>query len=69
MELRAGQGKKLKDLEVTPWYVLAGGERAWEVKVPGELCAAVRSARVVADIGGQRLEASQPFPDGVCAKD
>lgn len=68
VELWDGAGKKLKALDVTPWYVLAGAERAWEVKVPDDLCAAVRSSKVVVDIAGKRLEASQPFPDGVCAR-
>lgn len=59
-------GKQLRSLDVAPWYVLARGERAWDVGVPAELCALVRRATVVADVAGKKLEASQDFPGGVC---
>jgi fimbrial chaperone protein len=67
VELFGADGSKLETLDVAPWYVLAGGERAWDVKVPAGRCAAVRRARVIADVAGKTLEASQEFPGGVCA--
>lgn len=67
VELFAAEGGKLRDLDVAPWYVLAGGERAWDVDVPKELCATVRRARVVADVAGRKLEATLELPGGACA--
>lgn len=66
VELFPAQGPKLRDLDVAPWYVLAGGERAWKVDVPKELCASVRRARVVAEVAGRTLEATQELPGGAC---
>jgi fimbrial chaperone protein len=68
VELFGADGARLDALDVAPWYVLAGGERSWEVKVPEGRCAAVRRARVVADVAGKTVEASQEFPGGVCAR-
>lgn len=67
VELFGADGSRLDTLDVAPWYVLAGGERSWDVKVPAARCAAVRRARVVADVEGKTVEASQEFPGGVCA--
>jgi fimbrial chaperone protein len=66
VQLSGADGARLRDLEIAPWYVLAGGERAWPVDVPREVCAGVRHARVVADVGGRRLEASLELPSGAC---
>lgn len=67
VSLFAQDGAPIATLDVAPWYVLAGSERAWPVKVTAEQCGAVRRVKVVAEVGGQKLEASQDFPGGVCA--
>lgn len=66
VDVFGADGARLRQVEVASWYVLAGGERAWDVPVPREICAAVRRAQVVVDVGGRKLEASQDLPGGAC---
>lgn len=50
------------------WYVLAGGERRYEVELPAESCPAVRSVDVVVALGTGHapLRARRPLPEGAC---
>lgn len=69
VELLDGAGKKIGDVEVPPWYALAGAERAVELRVPGATCAGVRSVRAsLMTVGGLKLAASADFPDGLCSR-
>jgi fimbrial chaperone protein len=69
VELFDATGRRIGEVTPGSWYVLAGAERAVEVKVPEGLCSAVRRVRVVAKpLGGGQLEASAEYPDGVCGR-
>jgi len=61
-------GVPIGELSVPPWYVLPGGERAFDVKLPKELCALVRKAIATAVTDGRKSEASQDLPSGACAR-
>lgn len=66
--LKDGQGKALGNREAPAWYVLAGGERAYEVDVGGAACAVVRQVSVAATLDSKQvLESSIATPAGACA--
>ena len=50
--LLAADGARVFEKALDPWYVLAGGERVYEVEVPAEACA--RAAAVVASAALER---------------
>jgi fimbrial chaperone protein len=58
------KGAEAKRLEVAPWYVLAGAERAFEVPVGPEICARIRQARAVVD---GKPASTLELPGGACA--
>lgn len=66
VRLLDANGAQLKELEVAPWYVLPGSERAFDARAPKELCGRVSKAVLVAEVGGRKVEASQDFPSGAC---
>lgn len=69
VELLDAAQKKIGELEVDPWYALAGAERAVELRVPEGLCAAVRRVRAsVEAVGKVELSASADYPDGLCRR-
>jgi fimbrial chaperone protein len=51
------------------WYVLAGGERRYELPLPQEQCPAIRSLAVEVTLaeGQPPLRAVQPLAEGACA--
>lgn len=53
-------GKPVLDRELTAWYVLAGGERRYEVEVPRESCSAIREVEVEVAIPRDVLLAKLP---------
>ena len=66
--LKGAQGAVLGNREAPAWYLLAGGERAYEVELGGESCAAVREVSVAVTLDSkQLLQAALPTPEGVCA--
>jgi fimbrial chaperone protein len=67
LTLLGATGEKLHAAEVTPTVVLAMAERASDVEVPAGVCAQVRSATLVADLGNEQLRAALPLPGGACA--
>jgi fimbrial chaperone protein len=66
--LKDARGNSIGNREAAAWYVLAGGERDYQVDLRGDRCAAVRevTASVALD-SKQVLEADLATPDGVCA--
>jgi fimbrial chaperone protein len=67
VEALAQDGKAVSSLELDVWYVLAGGERALDLKLPAEGCARARSLVVTAPVGGGSVRARVEAPGGVCA--
>jgi fimbrial chaperone protein len=67
VELRGSDGARLGSVDVVPATVLAGTDKAFEVPVPAELCAATRGATLVAALPSGKLEAALALPAGVCA--
>jgi fimbrial chaperone protein len=66
--LKDAQGKTLGNREAAAWYVLAGGERAYDVDLRGEGCAAVREVSVAITLDSKQvLQAASAAPEGVCA--
>jgi fimbrial chaperone protein len=61
-------GAAVLDLKPNAWYVLAGGERVFDLPVPGDACSRVRSFQVEADLPGSTLKAALQAPDGACGK-
>ncbi len=55
-----------RDLEA--WYVLAGGERRFEVALPAEACGRLRALAVEAALGNEVLRARAEAPGGACAR-
>ncbi|HET8733864.1 MAG TPA: fimbria/pilus periplasmic chaperone [Anaeromyxobacteraceae bacterium] len=53
-------GKVLFETELPAWYVLAGGVRAYEAKIPAASCGAVREVEVAAVLSRETLRARQP---------
>lgn len=49
------------------WYVLAGGERAYEAEIPARACARVRSLVAEVIVGKETLRARLPTAGGACA--
>jgi fimbrial chaperone protein len=64
---RGGDGKILFDQPVPSWYVLAGGERAFEVEAPREHCRGVRNVSVEAVLEKSTIGAELPVAGGACA--
>jgi fimbrial chaperone protein len=62
-----GDGKILFDLPVSSWYVLADGERAFEVEAPREHCRGVRNVSVEAVLEKSTVGAELPVVGGACA--
>lgn len=66
--LKDAKASTLGNREAPAWYVLAGGERAYDVDLRSEGCAAVRQVSVAVTLDSRQvLEASAATPEGVCA--
>jgi fimbrial chaperone protein len=63
----SADGRPLFSSPVEAWYVLADGERQWEVPVPPEACPGLRSLEVEAALDGEVLRARAEVPGGACA--
>jgi fimbrial chaperone protein len=64
----ASDGKALVERDLAPLYLLAGGERLFEVEVPADVCARVREVSVAAALEPEVLRARMATPEGVCAR-
>lgn len=60
--------KPLFEKSFEGWYVLAGGDRLYEVELPADACAKVATVTAIAILDAQTIEASQPVPGGACAR-
>jgi fimbrial chaperone protein len=67
LEGRGADGKALFARDLDAWYVLAGGERRYEVPLPAERCAEVRALAVEAALEKEVLRARAEAPGGACA--
>jgi fimbrial chaperone protein len=56
----------VQELPLTAWYVLAGGDRAYEAEIPRDACARIRSVAAEAVQGELKVQAQIPAPDGAC---
>ena len=50
------------------WYVLAGGERVFDLEIPADVCARIRSLAVEAQLPDSTLKELLQAPGGACAK-
>ena len=66
IELLGADGKPVSFAEADVWYVLAGGERVLDVKLPAEGCARARYVDVTAAVGDGSVRARVETPGGVC---
>lgn len=62
----AAEAKPVFSTEVDVWYVLAGGERVFDVPLPADGCARVRAVLVQAPVGSDFVRARVDTPGGVC---
>jgi fimbrial chaperone protein len=63
----SADGTTLFSLDLEAWYVLAGGERRFEVSLPADGCAQVRAVAVEAALERDVLRARVEAPGGACA--
>jgi len=52
--------------KLTAWYILAGGTRDFQLAVPAERCAAVRSFSAEVRVSGSSLKETLQAPAGAC---
>jgi fimbrial chaperone protein len=57
LALRAKDGATVLERTVEAWYVLAGGERVYEVELPAEACAKAAEVVVTAALDAGAIEA------------
>jgi len=61
-------GAAVLDQKLDAWYVLAGGERVFDLEIPANGCARIRSFVVEAQLPNSTLKETLQAPDGACAK-
>ena len=49
------------------WYVLAGGDRLYEIELPADACAKAKAVTATAALDEQKIEARQPVSGSACA--
>jgi hypothetical protein len=59
-------GEAVLDKQLDGWYILAGGLRAYEVKLPSPECGAVTALTVDVQIGGSALTEHLETPPAAC---
>lgn len=68
--VRDAAGGPLLERDLEAWYVLAGGERRYEVALGDAVCAGARAAAVTATVSVTldtgEVKASAPIPPGAC---
>jgi fimbrial chaperone protein len=64
---RDAKGDVVFDEPLGAWYVLAGGERAFELDAPADGCARVRAVSATVALASGSLDAQAAAPGGVCA--
>jgi fimbrial chaperone protein len=62
LEAFGEDGTAVLERELTAWYVLAGGQRDYDLEIPRDLCAAVRKVVVTAALGRDVLRAEVAAP-------
>jgi fimbrial chaperone protein len=62
---RAGETVHVVPLDA--WYVLAGGERAWEAEIPAVRCGDVRAVTAEVALQRETLRTTVETPAGACA--
>jgi fimbrial chaperone protein len=62
LEALGEDGTAVLERELTAWYVLAGGQRDYDLEIPRDLCAAVRKVVVTAALGRDVLRAEVAAP-------
>lgn len=67
LEGLAADGSAVFSASVEAWYVLAGGERRFEVPIPAGRCGEVRAIAVEAALEKEVLRARAEAPGGACA--
>lgn len=63
---RDGAGVVVFEEKLPAWYVLAGGERAFEATLPEAACGRVRTLSAEVALGKAALEAKLPVAQGAC---
>ena len=61
-------GAPLLQRSLDAWYVLAGGERRYEVELPAATCPRVREVSVTVDLGAEPLRARAAVGADACAR-
>ncbi len=61
-------GKLLLESDLQAWYLLAVGERDYQVEIPREICARVREVRVTVAWEREVVSARKAAPEGACAR-
>jgi fimbrial chaperone protein len=59
-------GKTLAEKRFEGWYVLAGGDRLYQLELPADVCARAATVTAIA-FGEQPVEATQTVASGACA--
>lgn len=66
LELRDAAGRPLLEKALESWYVLAGGERRYQVALERAVCVAARTATVTATLDTGEVKASAPVSPDAC---
>jgi fimbrial chaperone protein len=61
-------GAVVLDQKPAAWYVLAGGERVFDLEIPADACARIRSLVVEAQLPDSTSKETLQSPDGACVK-
>jgi fimbrial chaperone protein len=64
---RDESGEIVFEAKLGSWYVLAGGERAFETELPRDACARVRTLSAQVKLSTGTVEAQLPVAGGACA--
>jgi fimbrial chaperone protein len=63
---RDADGATVFEEKLSCWYVLAGGERAFELQLPAGSCTRARSVTAEITLPTGKVEAALPTPSGAC---